>query len=110
MSKRFRIPSLKGIGDGPPGHFVAGTVLREFAKAISELVDASETSGTPVAIRNLEPEIKAAAKLFQQRAAWVRGSASDDLCRLNATLLLDAMLAQEKWGRRLARLVAGGAP
>jgi hypothetical protein len=101
------VPSFKGVGDGPPGYFIAGTVLQELAKTISELVDASESSGISVPTRKLEPEIKAAETLFRQRAALIRGPVSDDLCKLNAALLIDAMFAQEKWCRRLARLTRG---
>ena len=107
--KLLHLPSFKGVGDGPPGYFIAKTVLRELAKTISELVDASESSGTPVPTRKLEPEIKAAETLFRQRAALIHGPVSDDLCRFNAVLLLDAMLVQERWCRQLARLT-GGAP
>ena len=100
----IRIPSLKGVADGPPGRLIDRTVLQELARAVVEL-----RGGTPA--RNLEPEIKAVEMLFRQRAALIHGSViSDNLCRLNAVLLLDAMVAQEKWCRQLARLTDGGAP
>jgi hypothetical protein len=112
MSKRrmIRLPSFKGVADGPPGHLIAGTVLQDLAKAISELVDASEGSGRRVPTRKLNPEIKAAETLFRQRAALIHGPVNDNLCKLNAVLLLDAMFAQGEWCRQLARLTDGGAP
>jgi hypothetical protein len=87
-------------------HFITGTVLQELAKAISELVDASESSGAPVPTRKLKPEVEAAKMLFRRRATLIHESVSDDLCKLNAALLLDAMFAQEEWCRQLARLTA----
>ena len=83
---------------------------QELAKAISELVDASERGGTPVPTRKLEPEIKAVETLLRQRAALTHGPVNNDLCRFGATLVLEAMRTQEKWCRQLARLTGGGAP
>jgi len=103
MSKRkkFRIPDLRGVGDGPIGHLKDKTVLREIAKALCEL-----RSGTSA--QDLELETQVVEKLFKQRGELTHKP--DDLCRYGARLVISAMLAQLLWCKQLARLTEGDAP
>jgi hypothetical protein len=96
MSKRkmIRIPSLKGVPDGPPGRLIAETALQEIALAISELADGAHVE--------LEPEIGAVEKILRQRAVLRCGPINDDLCRFGAALVIKAMRMQKKLCKRLA--------
>ena len=88
--KMIRLPGFAGVEDR---WRQTETTLRELALAIAEIVDASRENGTPVPRRQLQAEIKAAQKLFQQRVELI----GEPLGYVAAVLVLDALITQAKW-------------
>jgi hypothetical protein len=68
-------------------------IYDEVARALSELRFEREFYGGFIV--SPEEELKVLGDLFRQRAASIGERVNDDLCNLVATLILEAMIAQQ---------------